>query len=222
MSKTFVFGYSFFKRTKELEAKINSFLMNIIQAGVYYKQALNLYADEGITKEFVAIRRKVSALESENDLFRRTVETDLYAHMLLPDMRSDILKLLEGCDKIINKYESNLMLMSIEQPMRLSGYNGTLKKLVAADIDCVDALISGVKDFFAGKSVSQCATRVCFYEHKADKLAVTMKEYVFQNKQLDLAHQLQLKEFIYNIEKISDIAEDVSDVLKIMAVKHLL
>lgn len=222
MHKIFVLGHSFFKRTKGLESKINAFLLNIIQAGVYYGQAMEMYTSSGVTDDFLKLRRKVSALESENDSFRRSVENDLYAHMLLPDMRSDILRLMEGCDKIINKYESNLLLMSVEQPMWIKELSGKLIEMVEADVECVGALMAGVKDFFEGKDVSQYTLRVYHYEHMVDKLAFSLKEMIFNNKKLDLAHQLQLKEFVYHIEKISDITEDMADVLKIMAVKHLI
>ena len=98
------FKSNLFRKTKELENKITSFLLNIIQAGVLYNQAMNIYIQEGCVQKFLSLRKQVSKLESENDAYRREIENDLYAHMLLPDMRSDILKLLEGCDKIINKY----------------------------------------------------------------------------------------------------------------------
>ncbi len=216
-------GRDLFKRTQKLEAKITAFLMNIIQAGVYYAQGIETYTREGCSAEYLNIRKTVSKLESENDSYRREIENDLYEHMLLPDMRSDILKLLEGCDKIINKYESNLLLMSVEKPQLIEAFSVNLLKMVQTNLDCVGALISGVKDFFAGQpDVGEYTLRTYHYEHLVDKQAYHLKEIVFEDKDLSLARQLQLKEFIYNIEKISDIAEDVADILKIMAVKHLI
>lgn len=213
-------GWNLFKRTKELENKITAFLLNIIESGVFYAQAMDIYVHEGCSDAFIAIRKKVSALESENDSYRRQVENDLYAHMILPDMRSDILKLLEGCDKIINKYESNLLVVSVEKPVVFEALTENLIKMIQTDLECVGALIAGVKCFFAGQDVSECTLRTYRFEHLVDKQAFHLKEEVFKNTTLTLAHQLQLKEFIYNIEKISDIAEDVADVLKITAVKH--
>ena len=61
------------------------------------------------------LRSEVSHLEATNDSLRREIENQLYAQMIMPDMRSDILKLIEGCDKIINKYETDLILLSIEK-----------------------------------------------------------------------------------------------------------
>lgn len=214
------FKSNLFRKTKELENKITSFLLNIIQAGVLYNQAMNVYIQEGCVQKFLSLRKQVSKLESENDAYRREIENDLYAHMLLPDMRSDILKLLEGCDKIINKYESNLLVMSVEKPTLIPTINKNLPQLIEVDLECVSALIAGVKGFFDGQDILLYTLRAYQYEHTVDKQAFHIKGQIFENNTITLAHKLQLKEFIYNIEKISDIAEDVADVLKIMAVKH--
>ena len=45
-------------------------------------------------------------------------------------------------------------------------------------------------------------------------------EKIFQELKLPLARQLQLKEFVYGIEKISDMAEDTADLLSVFMVKH--
>lgn len=215
-------GWNVFRKTQELEEKITCFLLNIIQAGVLYAQAMHAYTKEGVQDDFTGLRKNVSALEAENDSYRRVVENDLYAHMILPDMRSDILRMLEGCDKIINKYESNLLILAVEKPVVLPEMHDCLLKMIQTDLECVGALISGVKSFFEGKDVSEYTGRTYQMEHLVDKQAINLKTQVFENHEISLAHQLQLKAFIYSIEKISDIAEDVADILKIMAVKHTL
>ncbi len=214
-------GWNIFRKTRELEAKITSFLLNVVEAGVLYARALETFVVHKANADFITLRDKVSELEAQNDSYRREVENDLYAHMILPDMRSDILKLLEGCDKIINKYQSNLLIVSIEQPEIPDELKSDLLRMVKSDLDCVDGLIAGVKAFFAGEDVDVYAARTRECEHTVDLLAFQLKKQVYDRADLPLALKLQLKEFIYHIEKISDIAEDVADVLKITAVKHL-
>ncbi len=222
IKKRTLLGWNIFKKTQELEKMITCFLLNIIQAGVFYAQAMNVYHKDGFCAEFEELLKKVSALESENDSYRRAVENDMYAHMILPDMRSDILKLLEGCDKIINKYESNLLVLSAEKPILLPQMSKNMLKMIQTDLECVGSLISGVKAFFEGRDVTEFTARTYAMEHQVDKQALNLKMQVFQCEQISLAHQLQLKAFIYSVEKISDIAEDVADILKITAVKHAL
>ena len=98
---------SLFRKTKQTEEHVTTFLMNIMQAGYLLLQVLENYMEKGVNKKFINLKNKISSLEGENDDLRRQTELNLYKQMLLPDMRSDIIDLLEACDKIINKYESS-------------------------------------------------------------------------------------------------------------------
>ena len=221
MVKKILFGLDIFKKTHELEQMILAFLLNIIQAGIFYDQAMQTYLAEGADDAFSELVKKVSALEVENDAYRRKIENNLYQYMILPDMRSDILKLLEMSDKVINKYESNLLGVSVEKPKVFSALKEDLIKIIHWDLECVGSLVSGVRNFFLGKEIKEFTLQTYQLEHKVDECALKLKEMVF-NEKIELARQIQLKEFIYHIEKISDIAEDAADILNIMAVKHAL
>lgn len=209
-----------FKKTRKMESKITTFLINIIQCGILFGRAFECYFKDGIQSEFLELRTQVSALEAENDSLRREVESKLYSQMLLPDMRSDILRLLEGCDKIINKYETDLILLSVEQPQIPKILKEKLMALINTNIECVSTLISGTKIIMGGSRVSDFIQKVSVLEHQVDILAIELKQQVFQELKLPLARQLQLKEFIYSIEKISDMAEDMADMLSVFGVKH--
>lgn len=209
-----------FQKTRELERKIADFLTNITQAGVLFGAAIQAYLESGVTESFSAKRAQVSLLESSNDTLRRDVESQLYTHMILPDMRSDIMKIIEGCDAIINKYESDLILMSVEKPKVPKELIAPLIEMIHLDLDCVNALVDGVRAFFSATQAGDHVQYVLFLEHQIDDLALELKRLVFENKNLPLARQLQLKEFIYSIEKISDMAEDVADVLTVILAKH--
>ncbi|MBO7243877.1 MAG: DUF47 family protein [Alphaproteobacteria bacterium] len=219
MIKKTLWGLNIFKRTHELEKMITAFLLNIIQAGIFYGHAMQIYLEEGVQDSFKDLLKKVSALEAENDAYRRQIENNLYQYMILPDMRSDILKLLEMCDKVINKYESNLLVISVEKPSVFSSLKEDLIKMIHSDLECVGSLVSGVRFFFLGKDIKEFTEQTYKLEHVVDEQALKLKESVF-NEKIELARQIQLKEFVYHIEKISDIAEDAADILNIMAVKH--
>lgn len=211
-----------FRKTRTVEEQLNTFLMNITQAGYLFLQALEGYTRKGVDKKFLSLKEKVSSLEAENDTLRRQVELNLYHHMLLPDMRSDLIELLEGCDKIINKYESDLILWSVEKPKIFKKLSLDLIQMTQTDLDCVGGLISGVKSFFSGQFVGNEIQHVYQLEHQVDLQAIALKAKVFSDKKLPLANQLQLKDFIYSLEKISDMAEDVADQLKVIVAKHSL
>ena len=177
-------------------------------------------SEGGTASRFVCEELEKAAAVAENDSQRRDVENQLYAQMLLPDMRSDILSLIEGCDKIINKYESDLILVSVERPQIPDALKPDLTHLIAVNINCVGTLVSGMKTVLGGTHVSDFVQEVYNLEHQVDLMAIDLKQKVFQELKLPLARQLQLKEFIYSIEKISDMAEDMADLLSLFVVKH--
>ena len=72
-----------------------------------------------------------------------------------------------------------------------------------------------------GQNIKEFTLKTYQTEHLVDEQALKLKTLVYESK-LPLAHKIELKEFISNIEKISDIAEDTADILNIMAVKHSL
>ena len=211
-----------FKRTRRLEEQITLFLMNIIEAGYLVKQGLESYLTKGANKHFKTLKENVSRLEAENDALRRQMELDLYHHMLLPDMRSDLIDLLEACDKIINKYETDMILWSLEQPEIPQKLHTLLIQMMATSLECVGTFIGGVKTFFSGANVDDEIQITYALEHQVDLQAMDLKALTFKDQRLNLAHQLQLKEFIYSLEKISDMTEDAADKLKVMGTKHAL
>lgn len=213
--------FTLFKKSRELEIKIADFVANIRQAGVLFDLAMKEYLAKGVTKSFLSKREQVSLLEASNDTLRRTVESALYTNMILPDMRSDILMLLEGSDKIINKYESHLILTSVEKQEIPEAIVKPVLEIVRLGQECVSALMDGLNCFFTATTrTGDHVQYVLFLEHQIDALALEVKKAIFDNKRLGLARQLQLKDFIFDIEQISDMAEDVADALTVISAKH--
>lgn len=215
-------GFVLFKRTRELELKIAEFLTNIIHGGFLFSAGMEKYFEKGVNEEFIDIRNQISNFEAKNDTLRRDVEIQLYIQMILPDVRSDIQRLLEGCDQVINIYEENLILMSVECPKIPKALQSDLLMMIKTTLECVNALVVSARCFFSGIAVDEYTKQVSFFEHEIDIQAMELKKQVFSDKKITLAGQLQLKDFIYGIERISDRAEDVADRISVMSVKHSL
>ena len=213
--------FGLFKKTRELDNKITEFLDNISEAGLLYARAITLYLEQGANEEFSQKRQEVSALESRNDQLRRDVEAQLYEHTLLPDSRADVLHLLEDVDRVINKYESNLYMYAIEKPVIPKIFHAQLKELVQTVLDCVEALVTSARSFFAmNGEIKNSLHKVMFFEKQADQQGTLLKTAFFEQNKLELAHKRQLQDFEMATEQISDFAEDVADSLTIVSVKR--
>lgn len=211
-----------FKRMKMLDTKFKTFLMNIIIASVVFCEITEVFLQGKTPRKFAQLKNKIQDLESENDMLRREIEASLYRQMILPGMRSDLLDLMEACDHVINQYERVVLMWSIEKMKVPSDCFKETVQVVTTTRDCVGFLMSGVKAFLDGQvSVDNEVQECYFLEHMVDQIAFDLKARIFKKK-ITLAHQLQLKEFVISLEKISDLAEDAADKLKIIAVKHAL
>ena len=213
---------SLFKRAKVLDTKFKTFLMNITTAGVVFGEATEVFLKKQADRSFLKLKDKIQSLESENDMLRRDIEAALYRQMILPGMRSDLLDLMEGCDHVINQYEHVVLMWMVEQTKVPVDLFDEIMTLVATTQNCVGALMTGSKAFFDGQMSVENEVQECYYlEHAIDLQALQLKDKIF-HKKIPLARQLQLKEFVTTLEKISDLAEDAADKLKIISVKHAL
>jgi len=210
-----------FRKTKELDNKINEFLDNVSEAGLVYARAIELFLNEGASDAFIQKRQEVSSFETRNDQLRRDIESALYAHTLLPDSRADVLELLEAIDRVMNKYESNLYMYVIEKPVIPKGFHSAFNELVQTVVSCVEALVISARSFFEmNGEIKNHLHKVMFFEKQADQQGTTLKTAFFENHKLQLAHQRQLQDFEMATEVISDLSEDVADVLTVLAVKR--
>lgn len=210
-----------FRKTKELDNKINEFLDNVSEAGLVYARAIELFLNEGASDAFIQKRQEVSSFETRNDQLRRDIESALYAHTLLPDSRADVLELLEAIDRVMNKYESNLYMYAIEKPVIPKGFHSAFNELVQTVVSCVEALVISARSFFEmNGEIKNHLHKVMFFEKQADQQGTTLKTAFFENHKLQLAHQRQLQDFEMATEVISDLSEDVADVLTVLAVKR--
>ncbi|MCZ6797433.1 MAG: DUF47 family protein, partial [Gammaproteobacteria bacterium] len=105
-----------FSKTRILERQIDDFFDKVAEAGLVFSRALEMYLTVGVCDEFEALLVQASDIEGKADTLRRNIEMELYAQTLIPDLRGDVLRLLEDMDKLINMYEGNLHRISIQQP----------------------------------------------------------------------------------------------------------
>ncbi|MDP6268229.1 MAG: DUF47 family protein, partial [Arenicellales bacterium] len=94
-------------RTKALEIQIEEFLDKVTESTELFSIAFKVYLAEGVDIQFEEFLNKVQAIEREGDELRRQIETELYERTLIPDLRSDVIWLIENMDKLTNICKAN-------------------------------------------------------------------------------------------------------------------
>lgn len=212
-----MFNFKHAQRSIEL---IEEFLSIIDQGSLIFKDGVKNYLF-GNRENFEDNLKTLANLSSEADIRKRGIENILYTQSLMPQLRGDILKLLEELNNIIELAKTNLFEFDVEIPFIPSELNQDLIKLTELSVLSIDSLIPAARAYFRNpESVKEQLHRVYLYEKETDKLALSIKRRVFQDMpQLKLSEKFHLRYFALHIEILSDKAQDAADLLSIMAIK---
>jgi predicted phosphate transport protein (TIGR00153 family) len=213
--------FHLFRRTRELEQKIDSFFDKLSESSVVFRLAVRVYIKQGLNEEFETRLKRVNKLESEADILRREIEQQLYSNTLIPDSRGDVLELIERVDELLSSLEGPLWAFTIETPDIPEEYRQGFRKLTNMVVKAVDELgLSGRAFFRSPHDVPAYNHKVMLYEKEADVISTELKKAIF-NSDMDLASKLHLREFVESIDAVADLAEDIADRLAIYAIKRI-
>ena len=218
-----MFGFkteSLFGQTKQLEREIDQFVDILSEVGLVFKSIVSLYLNNGNTDKFDEMVKQVSEMESKADKITKEVERTLYEETLIPDARSDVLRLLEHMDELIGMYQGNCYHFSIQKPDFPKDFHEDLINLSETVVNCVESLCLTVRSFFRDiKSVRDNAHKVTFYEKESDIQFSSLARKIFDSK-LPLDQKMHLRYFVEKIDRICDQAEDIADEIQIYAIKR--
>ena len=218
-----MFGFkteSLFGQTKQLEREIDQFVDILSEVGLVFKSIVSLYLNNGNTDKFDEMVKQVSGMESKADKITKEVERTLYEETLIPDARSDVLRLLEHMDELIGMYQGNCYHFSIQKPDFPKDFHTDLINLSETAVSCVESLCLTARSFFRDmKSVRDNAHKVTFYEKESDTQFSSLARKIFDSD-LSLDQKMHLRYFVEKIDRICDQAEDIADEIQIYAIKR--
>ena len=211
---------SLFSDTKKLEREIDEFVDILSEVGLVFKNIIPTYLNHSANTQFDEMVDKVKGMESKADKITKEVEHTLYEETLIPDARSDVLRLLEHMDEIIGMYQGNCYHFSIQKPQFPNEFHDDLMSLTETVVDCVESLCLTVRSFFRdSRSVRDNAHKVTYHEKESDIKFSSVARRIF-NSDLSLDRKMHLRYFVEKIDRISDQAEDIADELIIYSIKR--
>lgn len=216
---------SLFGKSKAIEADIDEFLNKLSESGILFEQLVRHYLESGADEDF---KEKVSFLNSmernANDL-TRGIGRSLYTEMLIPDLRADVLSLIQDLDYLLDVYSSIATNLDIEQPDRTiadESAHRLYRELTENVVKSVEMTVISARTFFRDTSgVGDNVHKVGFYEAEADSIADRLKRHLFaQDIPLDI--KMQYRYFIDALDQLADDAKDASEWIAIYAIKRSL
>ena len=213
-------GSPLFRRTRLIEARIDEFLDHISEAGIIFRRAVKGYLRSGPEEEFDDAMLHIDNIESRADELRRTIEAELYERTLIPDLRADVLTLLEDMDNLINVCEANCYRFSIETPEIPEEFHNDFNNLTETASECIDAVVMASRAYFRNiEAVRDHTHKVILLESEADKISTKLKRAVFASN-IPKVEKLHLRHFVDRIDELPNAAEDIADQLGIFTVKR--
>ena len=204
---------------KELMISINLFLDNILKINNLFKTLLQKYFEKKF-EEVQKVTDQISDLESECDTLRRDVERRIYSETLIPEIRGDVLGMLENLDKIPGQIQGNAHSFNTEKPKVDPELDKNFLKLCDYTSECISLLIEGARSFFVDKNITiEKCLEVAKVESKADKISTELKKTIFTNSENGLATKVHLKYFVEIMDEVANLSEDVADRLIISSSK---
>ena len=211
---------SLFSQTKSLESKIDLFHDKIIDAAMTFKKAIRIYLAEQRSDEYKKLNKQIKQIEHDADVTRRDIESRLYEQNLIPDLRADVLNLVENLDQVINKFDEVCYRFDIERPDFPAEYHIRMLELCDQVTDCCENLAIASRAFFRDIStVRDYSHKVYIMDQESDSTYNDLKKAIFASD-MELANKLQLDLLITEVADIADIAEDCADELLIFTLKR--
>jgi len=212
---------SFFKKSVDLNLKIENFLEIISDISLLFDQVINDYLDEKVNKYEEKIN-KIIKLESDADQLEREIKIMLYKYTLVPNIRGDILSLIKDLDNISDLIEETSKDFLIQKPEFPEKLHEEIKKMCEETIKCVDELRYATRSFFNEVHlINDHISKIKFYEHSIDEIQDDINKKIFNGSIVnELSRKIQLKNFISSIGDISDEAQQISDKLAIFSIKR--
>lgn len=209
-----------FSKTKTMEGLIDDFLDQVSNGGMKFEQGIATYLEAGAEGHCKDLVRQLRLIEVEGNRLRRTIEVQLHTEMLIPDLRGDVLSLMEDLNHLLGLAEDIFLAVTVERPAVDDRYHADFKLMTAHAVKTLEAAVLAARAFFRNlAAVHDHLNKVGFHEEEVDQIATRLKRAIFSSD-MGLAEKMHLRYFVDKIDSLADASEDVGDWLAIYSIKR--
>ena len=214
-----------FGKARSIESQVDEFLNILTEAGLVFEQIIDRYLTHGVDESFEQKRQRMRETEQNGNKLARLVGKLLYTDMLIPDLRSDVLSLLQDLSYVLDRYDEIVSSIDVERPDLSSieeGAKGEFKEVCSLAVKSVESAVAATRAFFKDMgAVDAHVHKIGFYQSEVDELATRLKKELFATD-MPLDRKMQLRYFVDMIEDLGDDAVNVGDWIAIYTIKRSL
>ncbi len=211
----------FFKKERQLESLIYSYLENLGKTQNHFVKAMNICLKEGVSDDFCFLMDQTHKFESRADDLRDEINELMYSRALIPESREDIMALLERVDTIPRSFEQILNMIRTQNIAFPEFLILDIQELIRVSMESCDLMVKQIDVMLKKKTgVRTLLSTIDQNESHCDHIERRIIIKLFESD-LDPYVKLELKELIIVLGEISDQADRVSKRVNIMAMKRL-
>ena len=209
-----------FKKERQVQELIFKYLDNLKMTRAHFEKALECYFEGGLSEKCIFLIKETHKFESRADDIRHEIVTLMYAKVLIPESRGDILRLLEAIDEIPTHLETVLFTIEGQNLETPDFIIADLRELMHVSLECCDLLIRQVEALFKKTDdIKALVFTIDSHESRCDHIEQQIIIKIFQSD-LDPFQKIQLKELVTEMGEISDQADRVSRRTYIFSIKR--
>ncbi|MDJ0943688.1 MAG: DUF47 family protein [Kiloniellales bacterium] len=211
-----------FQRTGLLISEIDEFVDKVSEAIMVLEQTMADYVDKGPESQLDDRVQQIRGIEARGDELRRSIANVMYAEMLMPDARGDILSLLDEVDNVLDACAYVVIGLAVERPELPADAREEFKKINAEVAKSGQAMADGARSYFKDpQAVRNHVHKIDFHEEEATTTGLQLGRRIFESD-LPLERKRQLFDWVVKLRDIASHANDAGDRMAIFAVKRAL
>jgi uncharacterized protein len=187
---------------------------NLVKAAILLNK-LFLTTDSADREKIIA---DIKEHEHISDDITHTLYDELNKTFITPFDREDINKLNDSLDDVLNMINSFAQKVKNHPPKNDSPYFLEISELILQASREIKTAIAELRNLKNPRKIMDSCIRINEIENQADEVNNKALADLFENEK-DAIELIKIKEMISALEKATDRAEDVSDVLKAIIVK---
>lgn len=210
------------------EEKAGEYIINhfdiLIKEFDNYADCLKNYFDNGciIDDSILEKVEKVHKAESKCDAIRREFKEFLYEGGILPEVREDLMKLIDANDRIANRIEYVTDFYTLQKIHILHSTIDKIYEMNKITREGLEYLRNALSAFLTDYDIAkEFIKKVQKAEHQVDKYERKLIVEIF-NINVSLSEKMILRELINLIGDISDFSENSSDIINMIMIKRAL
>lgn len=209
-----------FKQNRLIKQKILDYLATSRICLERFDNCINIYKEQRISDEFIEAIHVVFKTESKADDLRREIEEQLYRKSLLPELRKDILMLIDQVDKLPNKAESILRAIHCQNIIIPQELEDFFVKLAALGVSTAYQIFELV-DLTLGPcpEIQDKLAEIDQAESEADDIENEAIFKIFRSDFTDM-EKILFRDLFQSAAHLSDLSQGIGDTVTLVNIKR--